>query len=227
MGQPGTPIMCCAAEAESCKGVSAEFVGEVMIVNINELMDEIKKGGLKEHRFTNVELKSDWDKNYGKKISALGNKPETQNAWLVIGVNDGGALCNKDEKWVKDTEEVISQQINTLLDPIQAITKISAGQINNNWVLILEIKNPGTVVYWEGVAYKASGTTIAEMQPEEITGLIVTLPGLNDYSKQPWTGKSNTNLAQSFVECIARNKKGLPFNGQSKIDDILNYANIL
>ena len=94
-------------------------------------------------------------------------------------------------------------------------------------MLILEIKNPGTVVYWEGVAYKASGTTIAEMQPEEITGLIVTLPGLNDYSKQPWTGKSNTNLAQSFVECIARNKKGLPFNGQSKIDDILNYANIL
>lgn len=45
-----------------------------MINSIEELLKEISDSNLLEHKFQNVELKRGWDKDYGKNISALGNK---------------------------------------------------------------------------------------------------------------------------------------------------------
>ncbi|HAB50615.1 MAG TPA: hypothetical protein DCE80_00300 [Ignavibacteriales bacterium] len=197
-----------------------------MITSKEELIEQLKDNKLLEHRHNNVELKSDWTKNYGDKISGYGNKRDTRNTWLVIGVDDAGDFTEKTEAWARNTEQAISQHMNTFLDPIQTCQGIECCEINNKWIIIIRIKNPGSVVYWEKEAYKASGTTISKMTPEEIMKMTIDLPGLTDYSKQPWDGIINESLTRLFISNIAEKKEELKNQDISDIDKILEYVQI-
>lgn len=96
--------------------------------------------------------------------------------WLVVGIENDGRLSNHNEQWAKTSEEALSQQLNQKLDPFQACTSIRCENINNSWVVILELNNPGTVVKWDKVAYKAIGTTSEKMDPDEIMTMTIQLP---------------------------------------------------
>lgn len=167
---------------------------------VDDLMATIKEGKLKEHVHRGLELKEDWAQDHGAKISALANSVLDGPSWLVIGAADDGTLVKRQEGWVKKREEVVSQHINANLDPVQACTKIHAIDAPGGWVLAIEIKNPGAVVYWGGYAYLAAGTTIRRMEPEEVMELRVKLPGLADYSAQPIASSYDEKLVAAFAD---------------------------
>ena len=79
--------------------------------------------------------------------------------WFVVGIDDDGTLYGHDESWAKATEEAVSQNINNKLDPNLACESITCEVFDSQWVVILELRNPGAVVKWDKNAYKASGTT--------------------------------------------------------------------
>jgi predicted HTH transcriptional regulator len=96
-----------------------------MIENLTDLINEVRSGEAQEHKHENIELKESWDKKHGKDLSALGNKLGKPCCWLIIGVKDNGDLSGATEKRVRQTEQILSQQINECLDPVQACKKIS------------------------------------------------------------------------------------------------------
>jgi predicted HTH transcriptional regulator len=178
------------------------------MLNIKEdIISKINSKTLLEHCFDNLELKSNWNRDCGKKISALGNKNMEGPSWLCIGINDSGDIGNNSESWVKDTEEIISQHINQFLDPCQACKTISCHELDNKYFIIIHFENPGAVVYWDKKAYKTSGTTILEMQPEEIMGLTIKLPGLTDYTSQEYTGRVQNDLIEKYALVISEKRR--------------------
>ncbi len=155
-----------------------------MINSLDELLAALESGTLVEHRHVNVELKSNWHQDVGKDISALCNKLSLSRAFVVIGVSDGGVLCGHNQQWVKATEQQASGHLHHYLDPFQACGNVEAKFVRGAWILVMEIANPGALVYWNGKPYKIQGTNSKEMEPEESHGLTLSLPGLNDYSSQ-------------------------------------------
>lgn len=153
-----------------------------MIETPEEILSLIRDHRLKEHRIANIELKSSLDKNNGKKISAFSNRLSNFPHWMCVGIADDGSLCGYNESWAKKTEETISQHINKFLDPQIACLGINCHHLANKWFILIKYINPGSVVYWNNSAYKAAGTTIELMTPEEIMQLTVSLPGLADFS---------------------------------------------
>jgi predicted HTH transcriptional regulator len=139
------------------------------------------------------------DKDYGRKISALGNRPDETAKWLCIGIADNGTLVGHDEKWARATEQTISQQVNKFLDPSQACIGITCHDFGGRWIIILKIENPGAVVKWQGAAYKATGTTLQQMDAAEVMELTVRLPGLSDYSAQECSGPASEDGIISFA----------------------------
>jgi predicted HTH transcriptional regulator len=176
-----------------------------MIENLETLLAEISNGKAQEHRHENIELKQSWKKDYGQDASALGNKIDKQCCWLIVGVKDNGILHGLIEKQARQIEQTISQQVNEYLDPVQACMQIYCCEINKNWIVIIQIKNPGDVVYWENRAYVASGTTSRELNPAEILELRIKLPGLTDYSNQPIYSQYDTSLIYAFSNKIGEN----------------------
>ncbi len=199
-----------------------------MIKTLDELLNEIKKGTLVEHRFPNVELKRSWGKECGHKVSALGNKVDVEASWMVIGMEDDGRLSSSSEKWAIQTEQTVSQNLNAELDPAQACLGTNALQINGGWVVVVKINNPGAVVLWNAKAYKASGTTIAEMRPEEIMEFTIKLPGVTDFSKQEGSSKVNKGLSSTFIERLLNVRHDLPFKCEEDydIDNIFGFIKI-
>jgi len=178
------------------------------MLNIKEdIISKINSKTLLEHRFDNLELKSNWNRDCGKKISALGNKNMEGPSWLCVGINDTGDICDTNEAWVKDTQEIISQHINQYLDPYQACKNISCHDLDNKWFIIIHFKNPGAVVYWDKKAYKTSGTTIQEMEPEEIMGLTIRLPGLADYTSQEYKGRVQNDLIEKYALVVSEKRR--------------------
>jgi predicted HTH transcriptional regulator len=183
-----------------------------MISSIETLLQALRRGSLLEHVSDNVELKADWSEKYGHKLSALGNKTAMPVAWLVVGVTDKGQLGGKDSSWAKNREEVISQQINSNLDPVQACQGISSKEVDGSWILVIQIHNPGDVVYWGSNAYVAAGTTAKTMAPEEILQLRITLPGLSDYTAQEISSAYDSQLANDFATLFATEESSLEAN---------------
>ena len=183
-----------------------------MLKTIEELIDAISQGKVREHQYDNIELKSDWDTSYGNKISALANKPNRKVCWLVIGVDDLGGIVAHDEHWAIKKEEIISQHINQNLDPMQACQGINSYCLNNYWVIVVKIKNPGDVVKWKHTAYKASGTTMAEMRPEEVMQMTIQLPGLTDYSKQIYDKDISPELSETFKNKLLETREEMQIN---------------
>jgi len=182
-----------------------------MIKSIDELLEVIKQGGIEEYKHINVELKREWKKDFGVELSALGNKLNNDVSWLVIGVKDNGQLFNYSEERIKAEEEKISQQLNEYLDPVQACIGLFCHEINGSWLIIIQIKNPGAVVKWNQIAYKATGTTSKPMDPVEEMELTMKLPGLTDYSAQQWSGIINEKQANDFCRILLEKRPELNF----------------
>lgn len=172
-----------------------------------DIISKINEGTLLEHQYDNLELKSSWDQDCGRKISAFANKNLRELSWLCVGINDIGEICNNKESWAKTTEETISQHVNQYLDPQQACQSISCHKLNDKWFIIIQFNNPGAVVYWNKKAYKTSGTTISEMEPEDIMGLTVTLPGLSDYTAQNFQGSFQNDLVKKYTLIVSEKRK--------------------
>ncbi len=177
-----------------------------IINSVEELILSLKSGTLLEHRYQNLELKENWHREDGKKISALGNRKADGSQWLCVGIKDNGELGDFDYKSAKAIEENISNHLNQFLDPIQTCKTISCHDIDEKWFIVIEIINPGAVVYWNSSAYKASGTTVAEMTPAEIMSMTVTLPGLEDYSAQQWYGDYDGELVKKFASVLSQKR---------------------
>jgi hypothetical protein len=171
-----------------------------MITDLTHLSDSLRQGRVREHSAENVELKSDWQERYGQKLSALANKQQLTCTWMVVGVADDGTVTGQPEDWARQTEQVISQQINRNLDPLQSCTKLTCEDTGSGWVVVIGLCNPGAVVYWASLPWAASGTTVERMTPERVMEYTMTLPGLNDHSTQPWAGVPSVPLAERFVQ---------------------------
>ncbi|MEN6426498.1 MAG: RNA-binding domain-containing protein [Phycisphaerales bacterium] len=174
-----------------------------MIETLEQLVACLRAGTLREHRESNVEVKKSWEQEHGKKISAFANRPSGPVCWMCVGVSDDGQLSGRDESWVKKTEERISQQLNQYLDPQNACLGLSCHECDGQWFIAVKYANPGSVVRWNNVAYKAAGTTINEMTPEDTMALAVALPGLSDYSSQKWSGSYDCAMAIDFVRVVS------------------------
>jgi predicted HTH transcriptional regulator len=178
-----------------------------VIGSVGDILSELATGTLQEHRHPNLELKESWREEHGPKLSALANHVEQPLGWMVIGVDNNGATVGRDEKWAINAEEVISQHLNAHFDPVQACGEISAVDTTHGWIVVIKAANPGAVVYWKMKAYKKAGTTTAEMRPDEVLELTIKLPGLTDYSKQPWTGPVSESLVSSYMSSVAARQK--------------------
>jgi predicted HTH transcriptional regulator len=176
-----------------------------MLLSFENITSSILNKEICEHLHQNVELKKSWSLKHGDKLSALSNKLHQEICWLIVGVDDNGELVGKNEKWAIQNEEIISQHINNKLDPTQACMEIKTKNIDDNWVIIICIKNPGDVVYWGTEAYVSSGTTIKRMEPDEILELRLKLPGLTDYTRQEVPSEYDEELLQIFTDHV---KKG-------------------
>lgn len=185
-----------------------------MIRKLYDLLELAEKNEIKEHRFDNVELKAQWKQDDGKKTSMLANKTESEVAWLVVGIHDSGSVCGHDESWAKATELQVSQHLNQYLDPSQACKNLSCHGLQNGWIVVIQLTNPGTVVYWNKKAYKGKGTSIAEMSPREVMEYTVRLPGLADYTAQTVDFAPDKDLVRDYC---TRLEARYPENGYKGI----------
>jgi len=173
-----------------------------MLKNSDEVIEALKCAKLREHLHTNLEVKEDWQLRHGEKLSALANKLSHLVYFLVIGVTDEGRAAGHDEKWARKTEEVISQHINVNLDPTQSCALIECKEVAGVWTIVITVKNVGEVTYWDGIAFSASGTTLARMEPEEVLKLRLQLPGLFDFSNQHIKSQYAPELVADFASRV-------------------------
>ncbi len=78
------------------------------ISNIIELKTKLLEDRITEHNFQNVELKRNWSRDYGEKISMLCNGNFDSESYLIIGVEDNGLLSGHKDAWLKKTMELMS-----------------------------------------------------------------------------------------------------------------------
>ena len=193
-----------------------------MSIDLATLVDNIKKSNISEVLVHNVELKSSWEQEVGKRISALANAVDPQKtSYLIIGVSDDGRLLPNDFNWLKRTEEKISNHIRQYLSPVSVASPRGYSSENGCFVVI-EITNPDDVTEWNGKSYKRVGTQTEEMAPDERLDLTLRLPG-QDYSKRPWDAAVSGSLIVQFAQKLVDGGfDGLPRDISSLApDDIL------
>jgi predicted HTH transcriptional regulator len=197
-------------------------LGIPVLKTSDDVATAIETGNAREYLHLNLELKQKWAQDYGDKISALSNKLDQATTFLVVGVADDGVPTGRDEKWAKETEAILSQQLNERLDPLQACKSISCKRTAKGWLVIVTIQNAGEVTYWGDHAYCASGTTTKRMEPNEILKLRIQLPGLIDYSNQYHKSAYDETLVRRFADFIVKrghpSEKGITSQG---IDEVL------
>jgi predicted HTH transcriptional regulator len=199
-----------------------------MILEREELIQRLQDGRLTEVSAPNVELKRSWDQEDAKKISAFSNRPFGAPHWMCVGVSDNGMLAGHSEAWAKKTEETVSQHINRYLDPQIACMGVTCHEIHGQWFIVVKYANPGSVVYWNNSAYKAAGTTIELMTPEEVMQLTVALPGLTDFSAQATSGGYDQPKAYEFAKAVADRRRGTTLESVAHMpsDDALRRVGI-
>lgn len=193
-----------------------------------ELVQRVRSASLREIDASNVELKRSWDQDNGKKISAFSNRATDECHWLCIGVCDDGSLAGHDATWAKRTEETVSQHINRFLDPQITCLGITCHVAPAGWFLLVKYANPGSVVNWNNFAYKAAGTTIEVMTPEEAMQLTVALPGLTDFSAQVRASDYDKGLVDEFAKTVAGRRRGTTLEAMDRLssDDALKRIGI-
>lgn len=179
-----------------------------MIDSIDALLGRLRGGTLKEHLATNLELKTSWHQSHGKDLCALANRLEQPIGWMVVGVRPDGTPAGHDETWAEQNEERVSQHVNQYLDPVQSCCEIRCEETPGGWLLVIAVKNPGEVVYWNEKAYVASGTTHRELAPPEALELRLRLPGLTDYSRQTVVTDCRDDRVRAFAAALA--ERGAP-----------------
>jgi len=199
-----------------------------MILTEEELVERLRSSSLTEIDASNVELKRSWDQEYGKKISAFSNRATSDNHWLCIGVCDDGSLAGHNASWAKKTEEIVSQHINKFLDPKITCLGITCHETVGKWFILIQFANPGNVVYWNNSAYKAAGTTIEVMTPDEAMQLTVALPGLTDFSAQIRIGDYDKGMVDGFAKTVSERRRGTTLESVDKLgsDDALKRIGI-
>lgn len=170
------------------------------IGSIPEIILKAHDASLREHLYSNLELKEKWRQEDGKKLSALANSNIEGPSWLVVGITDSGKVTGRDDRWAKKQEELISQHVNDHLDPFQTCAGIACCETNFGYIVVITLENPGDVVYWNRYPYRASGTTITQMSPDEILQLRIRLPGLTDYSSQVAVSSYSPELLRRFQD---------------------------
>jgi predicted HTH transcriptional regulator len=173
-------------------------------LEVEHLLERLEKGSCEEHALKDVELKSNWEQRHGKDISALANGGTEPTAWLVVGADDKGRVKPKEENWARSTELTVSNHINQFLEPTWTVEQVSTAIVQGSDVVLVRIKSPGSVVRWNGKAYKKVGTTSPEMRDHEILELSLKLPGA-DYSKEPYDGDFDASLVFDFAKHLKRN----------------------
>jgi predicted HTH transcriptional regulator len=108
----------------------------------DDVVVALRGGTLQEHVKSNIELKESWSSRCGEKLSALANRTSVPSRFLVVGVADDGTIVGRVEKWAREVEEQISQHVNLNLDPPQACSGIHCRDIDDKWIVIIEIRNP-------------------------------------------------------------------------------------
>ncbi len=181
-----------------------------MLQTKDEIITHINAGTLLEYRQPNLELKQNWHQSDGKKLSAFANRILDNSIWLCVGITDSGKLFGHDENWAKQAEETISNHMNQYLNPQATCIGVTCHEINGQWFIIIECRNPGAVVYWGNSAYKSSGTTIAEMAPAEIMQLTVSLPGLSDYTAQQAFTSYEPQSVRELADLISKRSPKIP-----------------
>ena len=171
-------------------------------------LEEVKRGlanhKLSEVSYPRLELKSKWETEHGKNISAIANHMSLAGGWVIVGADDSGKLIGKDRAWCEKNYEKIGNQINQFLNPQQAVKDIYAESFDGSYCILLEIQNPDYVTYWSDKAYKRSGSSVEEMPAGERTALAMRLPG-DDYSSLSWQGKINSALVLEFAKKVIEN----------------------
>lgn len=168
-----------------------------------ELKIKLQQKSLTEHAYENVELKRDWSREHGEKISMLCNGQPEHECFLVIGVEDDGELSGHDDSWLSSKLEVVSQHCNQYIDPSISLLGITTEDIEGSKVIICKVKNPGIVVKWRSYAYSGNGTTKRRLAPEEILELNLSLPGLTDISKMKVAFSPEERLVRKLCEALS------------------------
>lgn len=172
------------------------------ISSLEDLLVHASTNALREHVFSNLELKGDWHADYGKRLSAAANRVSSDPQWIVVGITDEGIVTGKSDVWAKSTEEVISQQVNSYLRPSQACQQVQCHQLPSGWIISILIRNPGAVTKWRDKAHVAVGTTTKELSPEKMMELAINLPGLVDKSAQPTASTYSDELIKDFCKIV-------------------------
>lgn len=166
-------------------------------MDINEVKKLICEQRLTEVSDSGIELKASWDQSVGKEISSLANDLSTETKWVIIGVSDTGVLTAKGVGWAQKEEQLISNHLHQYLSPTWA-----ANVHPSEKYIIIEVKNPGDIVYWNSKPYKRVGTQKYEiLSREEEISLSKQLPGL-DYSKQTYQTEIQGSLVVKFAELV-------------------------
>ncbi|MBX3321903.1 MAG: hypothetical protein KF757_02820 [Phycisphaeraceae bacterium] len=171
-----------------------------MVDDFSQLMQLLNGGQLVEHRYPNVELKQNWSQDVGKDLSGQANARMSDSAFIVIGVNDTGEVVGPSDNWAKETEHRMASHIGQYLDPPQACTSIQAVSCKGRWVVVASVSCPGVVTKWNDSAYRVIGTTTKRLTSEDVMHISLEMPGLHDYSAQPWSGDINDGVASLFLK---------------------------
>jgi len=164
-----------------------------------------KKTKVSETSFTNIELKSSWKQDDGKKLSGLANRGGTSSYFLVVGIDDKGKYLDNGEKWAKDTEAAISGHFNQYLDPSFTCQTISCVKcVDSTFVVVIDIVTPGVLVLWNKKPYKMAGTTLQEMAPDEAMELTVRFKNRLDFSNLDSDASLDPTLVSMFLDRIRR-----------------------
>lgn len=79
-----------------------------MKVTRDQLNNLLKSSKITEHLYENVELKRSWSREHGEKASMLCNGNPISENFMIIGIEDDGALAGHNEDWLKKNLEIIS-----------------------------------------------------------------------------------------------------------------------
>ena len=183
-----------------------------------DLLKELSSQKLVENE--HVELKSKWNQEYGKSISAFGNTEE--GGWLLIGVNDAGLVLNQNLNWLKKQKDRIESHISQYLESYATVQSISIETVNNKNFILIEIINPKVVVSWNGKFYKRVGTRTEEMTRKEKQEIELNRPGF-DFSNRDYNEEVNPSLVLDFAKFL---KNGNEAWLSLSAEDILSKLNI-
>jgi predicted HTH transcriptional regulator len=175
----------------------------VKIEAISKIKIKLQERMLTEHACENVELKRDWSKEHGEKISMLCNGQPENDCFLVVGVEDDGTLAGHDDSWLSSKLEVLSQHCNQYLDPSITLLDITTEDVDGSKVIICKVKSPGVVVKWRGNAFSGNGTTKKKLDQQEILELNLSLPGITDLSKKIVDYSPLESLVKAFSDILA------------------------